>query len=96
MLLFQLYVPRQKNLQKSKAAYDLSKGDYEGLRKFVDQTVEQNFDQINDVEQLWTLIRDTLKQGMDDYIPKGNSNSQKRLKPLWLTKSVSKSVKKKK
>ena len=92
ILVFDLYIPLDKPVQHQKYRFKLEKGDYDKFRQFV---MEKNFNNNGDVEELWGEIKDTILQGMEKYIPKIKINDNKKIKPLWMTQKVVKSVKKK-
>ena len=50
--------------------YDYSKGDYEGLCQFFINSDLTNLYNCSDVNQVWTLVRDLVTTGMDQFIPK--------------------------
>ena len=50
--------------------YDYSKGDYEGLCQFFINSDLTNLYNCSDINQVWTLVRDLVTTGMDQFIPK--------------------------
>ena len=50
--------------------YDYPKGDYESLCQFFTNSDLTNLYNCSGVNQVWTLVRDLITTGMDQFIPK--------------------------
>ena len=93
VLLFELYIPKCKDLSIIKYKFNLSKGDYINFKRYV---AEADLTLLEDnVEGLWTKIKNVLLTGMERYIPKVKCTNQKKIKPSWMNKKVLQKIKKK-
>ena len=87
-----MYVPRTTPEQTGKYRYNLNKVHHSDVMiGNYDFSVLEN----RHVEGIWNDVRTLILDSMETCIPKLSCGTNKRLKPLWMTHKVLKSVKKK-
>ena len=74
--------------------FDLSKANFAQMRKDF-----ENFDwsylHEASINQCWEIIKPRIHESMNENIPKVKYRKDKRLKPVWMTGKIKKSIKKK-
>lgn len=96
ILIFCLYVEEDSHDTDDTERFDLSKGNYEKMRKEFEGVIWNEL-HLEDVEGCWLKIRTEILESMHRNIPKirANGNPKKGVKPVWSTSKVFKSVQRK-
>ena len=68
----------------TKTVYNYHKANYEGMKNDIKNIKWK--DCINEVEEGWKLIKDTIHQVMEKHVPKSIIIPNKRRRPLWMNK----------
>ena len=94
ILLFKMYVNEKRREEMEEERYDLSKGDYESMKKDIEMFDWSGLESLQ-VEECWKVISKCIKDSMSKNIPKVKSTQTGNKKPRWMNTRVRKSVKKK-
>ena len=93
-LIFQLNIPKEKIVKEKVYRYNLSKGNYEDMRKYFDSISWENLEVLK-VEECWNEIKSKILEGMEKFIPKIETKTCKKLSPCWMNNKLLKKIKKK-
>ena len=79
MLKFKCVLEIDKNLEIIKTKYNFNKGDYNKLREYITQNINEMIkDENYDINSFWTKFKNLVLEGMEQCIPKikiyGNEN----------------------
>ena len=93
-LIFQLNIPKEKIVKEKVYRYNLSKGNYEDMRKYFDSISWENLEVLK-VEECWNEIKSKILEGMEKFIPKIETKTCKKINPCWMNNKLLKKIKKK-
>ena len=93
-LTFNLYINEPTQSKETDYIYDLGKGNYKNMRQELSK-IQWSEVEGGTVNEYWSYLKTSILDSMEKHIPKIQIKSNKSTKPLWMTGSVKKSVKKK-
>ena len=95
VLTFSLYLPSSKIQPNSHYTYNLSKGNYDRMRKEI-RDIDWTILEGKSVEDSWLTIKDIIHTKMEDCIPKSKTHKNARkTTPTWMNKKNLRLIKKK-
>ena len=81
-MMFNVIGKRSTDEKQRKTIYNYKKADYEGMKNYINKVKWK--DRINEVEEGWNLIKNTIQDAMEKHVPKTVINPNKRRRPLWM------------
>ena len=92
MIMFDVTVSITMKRRKQ-VTYDYKKGDYEAMRQFLSQIDWKHELQNKNTEEMWTVFKEKMDEGVTSFIPTRTNYSKKKQK--WMTKTAMKAIKNK-
>ena len=98
VLTFKCMLEIDKNLETLKTKYNFNKGDYNKLREYITQNINEIIkDENDDINSFWNKFKNLVLEGMEQCIPKIkiNGNENKSIWKRYISKELKSTINKK-
>ena len=98
VLTFKCMLEIDKNPEILKTKYNFNKGDYNKLREYITQNINEIIkDENDDINSFWNKFKNLVLEGMEQCIPKIkiNGNENKSIRKRYISKELKSTINKK-